>query len=313
MNGELVWRPPTLADMPEITGLASRCDAAYGTLDATVVDSLTDRLRWDSSFGDFSRVVVGREGIAGAGWARNMWTLSEERVCLYAFGAPEQPEAFDSLMVWLKANYPAAWDPAIVLRIERVIAPSTADLPATQIALYESFGFERFYVELEMACDLEKVVQDRTQEIAVSQWAEDLHPRIREAYNEAFRDPEFEGYAPEEWERAFHAEDFRRDLSFAALDGDRVVGFVFSRLLDDPDEWTDPAIRGGGWIDSLGVVPSHQNRGIAAGLLSETMIALREAGAERAILRVNENNLRARRLYEKLGFDVARKHVVYRK
>ena len=41
------------------------------------------------------------------------------------------------------------------------------------------------------------------------------------------------------------------------------------------------------------------------------MRAYRDAGMARVALRVNDDNDRARRVYERLGFVPARKHVVY--
>jgi mycothiol synthase len=200
------------------------------------------------------------------------------------------------------------------LRIERVLSPSTANLPETAMALYESLGYERFYVEHEMSRTVAGTSVGRTPDgISVASWTSARHAEIRYAYNDAFRERGFEGYSPDEWGDAYYPDDFHPELSFVAFEADLVVGFTFCAVLDDPDEWTDPAIRGAGWIDTVGVRPSHQGRGIASSLLMCAMEALKASGVDRAVLRVNEDNGRAENVYQRLGFKVVRKHIVYKK
>jgi ribosomal protein S18 acetylase RimI-like enzyme len=310
MSAPLTWRSPAVEDLPEIEGVARRCNAVYGTLEATLVDSLADRLRWDSGIGDVARVLVDDSRIVAAGWLCSRTAAAEARDCLYAFAEPGCASELYELVGWLTALHPNL---GVVHRFERVLAPETDDLPPDQIRLYESLGFERFYTELEMACDLTHVALRDVPGIELLPWSPELHPRTRDAYNEAFAERGFDGYTADEWPTAFYEDDIDPRVSFVAQDGARIVGFVFSSVLNDPDGWTDPAIRGEGAIDTLGVAPAYQRRGIATQLLTRSMSALRATGVRRAVLRVNEDNARARRVYQRLGFRVARKHVVYRK
>ncbi len=55
-------------------------------------------------------------------------------------------------------------------------------------------------------------------------------------------------------------------------------------------------------IIRLGVHPLHQGRGIGRRLLTEALAQWRAAGAQEVRLNTQEANLRARRLYESLGF-----------
>ena len=59
---------------------------------------------------------------------------------------------------------------------------------------------------------------------------------------------------------------------------------------------------GSGYIDFLGVAPSHRRRGIGAELVRAGVAALAELGCERFHLTVREANIGARALYTGLGF-----------
>ena len=52
------------------------------------------------------------------------------------------------------------------------------------------------------------------------------------------------------------------------------------------------------------VAPTHQNRGVGTALCAALVEAGRAAGHDRIVLSVTDANRRARRLYEKLGFEV---------
>jgi len=66
-----------------------------------------------------------------------------------------------------------------------------------------------------------------------------------------------------------------------------------------------------GYIQALGVLPAFEGRGIGAALLSRAIERLR--GVERIELCTEEDNARARRLYARAGFTLAREAFTYRK
>jgi ribosomal protein S18 acetylase RimI-like enzyme len=316
VSASVEWRPPTPDDLPGIAALAAASDAHQGALEATLVDELASRLTWDRGIDAVSRVVTAGSQVVGAGWARIMATagMRNWRVLISAFAAPGHAALYGELVRWLDAAAATDLGPGDVARIERVLTPSTAALAADVVVLYESLGYEFFYVEHEMSCDVASPPTPSDSDgIAIVPWTSARHAEIRDAYNDAFRERGFEGYQPEDWADAYHPDDFLPELSFVALDADRVVGFTLCTVLDDPDEWTDPAIRGAGWIDTVGVRPSHQGRGVASGLVARALDALRASGVDRAVLRVNEDNGRAKGVYGALGFVIVRQHVVYRK
>ncbi len=63
---------------------------------------------------------------------------------------------------------------------------------------------------------------------------------------------------------------------------------------------------GEGWIQNVGVVPEHRRRGVGQCLLRSCLAGCAQAGLTRVHLEVTADNLPAIRLYEGVGFSVAR-------
>ncbi len=57
-----------------------------------------------------------------------------------------------------------------------------------------------------------------------------------------------------------------------------------------------------GYVQAIGVLPGHEGRGVGAALLSRGIATLCARGAKRIELCTEEDNLRARGLYERAGF-----------
>jgi len=64
--------------------------------------------------------------------------------------------------------------------------------------------------------------------------------------------------------------------------------------------------RGFGAVQNLGITPLHRGLGLGTTLLFRTLNGFREAGLEQAYLEVTAQNVRAVRLYERLGFHTVR-------
>jgi GNAT superfamily N-acetyltransferase len=88
---------------------------------------------------------------------------------------------------------------------------------------------------------------------------------------------------------------------FVAVDEDRVVGFVWVGPSRDPSADAE--------LYAIYVLPDSWGTGAGGGLMRAGVEALREAGHHEAILWVLEENPRARRFYEREGwqFDDAHK------
>lgn len=61
-----------------------------------------------------------------------------------------------------------------------------------------------------------------------------------------------------------------------------------------------------GSIQNLGVIPGHRGRGLGSCLLLRSLAGFREAGLTRATLEVTAQNIGAVRLYQRLGFRIAK-------
>jgi GNAT superfamily N-acetyltransferase len=61
-----------------------------------------------------------------------------------------------------------------------------------------------------------------------------------------------------------------------------------------------------GWVAGVGVVPAHRGTGVGEALMHGVHEAARGLGLERLWLEVIEENVAARRLYEKLGYEHVR-------
>jgi ribosomal protein S18 acetylase RimI-like enzyme len=95
------------------------------------------------------------------------------------------------------------------------------------------------------------------------------------------------------WAAAFFA-DPRHHL-VVAVEAGVVVGFVSAVDYVHPDK--APQL----WINEIGVAPTHQRQGIARRLLDAMLAHGRTLGCEEAWLGTEEQNLPARRLYERAG------------
>ncbi|MEE3914785.1 GNAT family N-acetyltransferase [Pseudomonas viridiflava] len=89
-----------------------------------------------------------------------------------------------------------------------------------------------------------------------------------------------------DWLDAFeHNPEFDRSRCFVAIDSDHVLGVI--------NCWTSA------FIKDLAVHPDDRNRGIGTALLHHLFVHLKRCGEAAVDLKVMENNLIARRLYEK--------------
>jgi ribosomal-protein-alanine N-acetyltransferase len=107
--------------------------------------------------------------------------------------------------------------------------------------------------------------------------------------------------------RGWSAEEFERLLiepnvvADRAMSGQRLVGFVLSRLAVDQAE-----------ILSVAVAASHRGRGLARKLLDVHLRRLAAYGINAVFLEVDERNAPARRLYAGLRFrEVGRRESYY--
>lgn len=96
---------------------------------------------------------------------------------------------------------------------------------------------------------------------------------------------------------AWSVEQFWSELSqptrryVVALEGDRVIGYAGTFCLPPDAD-----------IQTVGVDPSSQGRGVARRMLDELLAAIDAEGATHTMLEVRDDNAAALTLYEHLGF-----------
>jgi mycothiol synthase len=101
------------------------------------------------------------------------------------------------------------------------------------------------------------------------------------------------------------------DLWVAAWDGAEVAGAVMNTIYASDNEAFG---RRRGWLDSVFVRRAWRRRGLAAALVGRSLVRLREAGMDEAMLGVDSDNPSgALALYERAGFEVHRRSAAYRK
>ncbi|MGW4522995.1 GNAT family N-acetyltransferase [Amycolatopsis sp. NPDC004378] len=110
-------------------------------------------------------------------------------------------------------------------------------------------------------------------------------------------------YEPDVWRHLVTgAKDFRPDLSYLVLDGDKVLAFVLSHFYATDAEVTGIREHYASWV---GTRAALRGRGVASGLLGHTLLAAKAAGFERSALNVDVDNAhRALGVYERCGYRV---------
>ncbi|UOZ11055.1 GNAT family N-acetyltransferase [Amycolatopsis sp. WQ 127309] len=117
-------------------------------------------------------------------------------------------------------------------------------------------------------------------------------------------------YEPDAWRHLVTgSKDFRPDLSFLVLDGEKVLAFVLSHFYASEAEATGIREHYATWV---GTRDALRGRGVASGLLGHTVQAAKAAGFERSALNVDVDNAhRALGVYERCGFRVEDEWHVY--
>jgi mycothiol synthase len=181
------------------------------------------------------------------------------------------------------------------------------------VALFEQHGFQFVFAEDEMRRDLNQPIPvlELPEGLTLVQWTPERVKMFFRVYQDAFRErPGFPNWTEDVWRHNFAgSSEFGADLSLLALDGAEPAGFAICHVESDEEEGSGS----GGWIAQMGVRPAWRGRGLGSALLSEAMHRFRSKGLRWAMLEVNTNNPRARRFYERLGFEHRKTYTSFQK
>ena len=140
----------------------------------------------------------------------------------------------------------------------------------------------------------------------------DQHRVIFDAETEAFRDHWGQREVGEaEFRSTFAQAELDTDLWVVAWAGDEVAGVVQNWV------WPEESARLGvkrGWLEHISVRRPWRRRGLARAITAASLVKLRAAGLEEAMLGVDSENANgALGLYEGLGFTVHSRAAAYRR
>jgi mycothiol synthase len=218
----------------------------------------------------------------------------------------------------LEAAYGRASEYLPEIEVQRVkFGSNTRDVEEDRKALYEGLGMQpvRYLVNLARSIngDLPPLVVPDGYRLRIFDPERDAETAWR-VDNTAFRDHwgHCEGKLEEflHWLKTPH---FRPELWYLAEEQatGEVVGLGLNII--DPD-WIARTGRQEGYVDTLAVLREHRQHGLGTALLVQSLHALRQAGMEGAHLHADSENLTgAMRLYERVGFQVRKTSVAYRK
>ncbi|MFF3371473.1 GNAT family N-acetyltransferase [Streptomyces sp. NPDC002680] len=302
------WRPLALDDAPALAGLFAAVEAADGTDEHYDAEDLAEELA--NPLVELAHDSVGVwSGGELLGYAKAMAMPDATDVHrVYVEGAV-RPDARGrgmgtELVNWLvtratqhhRERFPDLPGEAHI----PLHAPNTAKRD-----LFQEAGFEarRWYFDMRRPLDGDPdPVTVPAGGVRVVPFTEAYDEATRLAHNEAFVD--YWGHTPSTPERWSHestgARSFRSDVSFLALDGDEVVGYLLGHEYDAETAMT--GIREC-WIGRLGTRPAWRGTGVATALLTTCLRAAREQGCASAGLSVDTANATgALGLYERCGF-----------
>jgi mycothiol synthase len=173
--------------------------------------------------------------------------------------------------------------------------------------LYDRAGFtaQRYFWQLERELGQPIPDLDLVAPLRMVALSSELSEATRLAKNEAFRDHwGSQPISSEQWEGMMALPERRFDLSFLALEGERVVGFVVVDMsgVDIAGEAGTSGFRAVE-IVWVGVLADWRRRGVAQALLAESLRASHQAGIQRAALNVDSDSpTGAIGLYAGMGF-----------
>lgn len=142
--------------------------------------------------------------------------------------------------------------------------------------------------------------------------SEDHWRTILDAENEAFRDHwGHREMTDSDYQRTFSQAELDTSLWVVAWDGDQIAGVVQNWIWPEENQRLNVKR---GWLEHISVRRPWRRRGLARAITAASLVKIRDAGLEEAMLGVDsENPNGALGLYEGLGFAVRSRAAAYRR
>ena len=181
-----------------------------------------------------------------------------------------------------------------------------------KIIMLEGHGYRPVRYFARMSRDLGQPVPEEPllAGLRLCTYSPELSEPLREVYNEVFKnDWNYQYASPQDWQRIYISRsDFFPELTFLAMDGDKIAGFSLNHVHQTPDGKRE------GFITYIGTLPEWRKRSVASGLLCASLHAFQSQGLAYAALGVDTDNPNeAFGLYARLGFVINRRLVQYAK
>lgn len=306
----VAWRPFGRDDLPAIAELYAACEAYDHNPERRSLAGLEEF--WDSPRSRPDEdTLVGFDGsgrVVATAWAGCNRVVTERRgVHLGGAVRPDRRgEGVGRAVLRWQMAHGIAWDLATRRDgygplVMRLLAPVDQS-DVRDLAARHGLAVERYFFEMTRALDGPPPVP-HVDGVRIVGWDADRSPEIHHVVDRAFRD--HWGHADrtnQMWQEMVTARAFRPDWSVLAIDQDTkaVVGAALNCAYEQ--DWVATGSREG-YTDELAVAPTHRGRGIASGLLRESMRRFAASGMDAAALGVDTaNSSGALRLYEGLGY-----------
>ncbi len=316
---EYTWRPCRREDVPALYQMLLAVDQAENRDMLLTLQDMATQFDdpWSNAETDSMAAFTADGQIAA--WARvflNPQPLDECRAFLWGEVHPAHRGngLADFIFDWMEARGRARLN-EMPPHLPRVVRSSVQAGLQERITLLEGRAFRPVRFFYRMRRDLGQPIPDECAPggITLRAFSPELGAGARQALNESFADHwSFESVSEEDWQMFFMSRsDFRADLSFIAMDGDKVAGICLNVVNRETNERQGTRV---GWIQDLGVRRAWRKRGVASALLCASMRAFQADGLDTAMLGVDTENLTgALKLYERLGFCPVKRLISFEK
>jgi mycothiol synthase len=307
------------AHMAPIAQAANRADGVQAHV---AEDELVNWLGYRGEHFDPARDVVLAEldgTLVGYAWVE--WVDTTEGVREFRLGGYVHPDVMGrgigrNLLAWQEAHA-ATLPAAMTATTPLAYGTWSPEERAAKRHLLERAGYEvaRYFFEMRRT-NLDKVdVPPMPEGLEIRPIGHDLpsQKQLWEADVEAFRGDHWGGFDASDanFERAMADPDHDPDLYVIAWDGDEIAGGVTNSIWKADNEAFN---RRRGWLETVFVRRPWRRRGLGAAIVARSLVRLREAGMDEAMLGVDSGNPNgALGLYERAGFVVHTRSYTWRR